>query len=183
MNCLSINIRGLVGGAKANWVKELRLVNKVGVIALQETKVENVVKSGLVGFWGNKNFDFAFVASVGLSGGLACLWDPKILKVDSVVKNRSFILLRGSMVGSGTPINLVNIYAPQSVVAKRQLWYELSDLIDPSVGQWVLVGDFNAVRSQEERKHSKFKMVCAENFNKFIFENGLLEFPMNGRKL
>ncbi|XP_022033004.1 uncharacterized protein LOC110934122 [Helianthus annuus] len=76
----------------------------------------------------------------------------------------------------------MNVYAPQNTVAKRQLWMELSDLITPSVSKWVVVGDFNAVRFQEERKKSKFKQVCADNFNKVIFDNDLLEYPMQGRK-
>ncbi|KAJ0501375.1 putative Endonuclease/exonuclease/phosphatase superfamily [Helianthus annuus] len=49
-------------------------------------------------------------------------------------------------------------------------------------GLWVLASDFNSVRSPDERKQSKFKPVCASNFNNFIFNNGLLEYPMQGRK-
>ncbi|MFS7926623.1 putative Endonuclease/exonuclease/phosphatase superfamily [Helianthus anomalus] len=62
------------------------------------------------------------------------------------------------------------------------MWSDLSSRINPSDGQWILAGDFNAVRSPEERKHSKYKPVCAENFNNFIYNNGLLEYPMQGRR-
>ncbi|KAJ0805636.1 putative RNA-directed DNA polymerase [Helianthus annuus] len=117
-----------------------------------------------------------------MSGGLIWMWDPNIFKVEDIIQNRSFLTVRGTLVGSGAQLNLMNVYAPQSVVAKRQLWEEISSQIESLEGKWVLAGDFNAVRSMDERKRSKFKAVCAENFNKLIFENGLLEFPMQGRK-
>ncbi|KAJ0805781.1 putative Endonuclease/exonuclease/phosphatase superfamily [Helianthus annuus] len=47
---------------------------------------------------------------------------------------------------------------------------------------WFLAGDFNAVRSADERKRSSFKPVCANNFNNFIFNNDLVEYPMQGKK-
>ncbi|XP_021990744.1 uncharacterized protein LOC110887361 [Helianthus annuus] len=90
--------------------------------------------------------------------------------------------MKGYVVGSGDPINLVNVYAPQSTAAKLSLWNELAGIIDPSVGLWVLSGDFNAVRSSDERKNSNFKPACAENFNNFIFSSDLHEYPMQGRK-
>ncbi|XP_022014065.1 uncharacterized protein LOC110913552 [Helianthus annuus] len=158
MNILSLNIRGIVGGAKASWVREVRVTNNIGAIALQESKMESLSKSGLIGYWGNNNFDFAYEASIGLSWGLIWMWDPRIIKIVTVVQNRNYLLIRGSMVGSGVPINLFNIYAPQSVSAKRQLWDNLSSLLSSSDGQWLLAGNFNAVRSQEERKHSNFKV-------------------------
>ncbi|XP_022019330.1 uncharacterized protein LOC110919364 [Helianthus annuus] len=182
MNILSLNIRGINGGAKALLVKELRMMNKIGVIALQESKLESVARANLAGFWGNNNFQFSFTASVGLAGGLIWLWDPSFIKVEDTVQNRSFLLIRGTLIGSGTSINLLNVYAPQSTVAKRQLWEEISVLINSYDGQWVLAGDFNVVRSLDERKHSKFKKACAENFNNFIFENGLREYPLQGRR-
>ncbi|XP_022040374.1 uncharacterized protein LOC110942919 [Helianthus annuus] len=182
MNLMSFNVRGVYGGAKASWIKEIRNSNKISVIALQETKVEVVPSSCVASFWGKGKFEYACSASVGLPGGLAWIWDPNVLKIESVVQNRCYLVIKGFVIGSGDPINLVNIYAPQNSAAKLQLWNEISSFIDPDVGKWVLAGDFNVVRSSDERKHSKFKPVCAENFNNFIFNNGLLEYPMQGRK-
>ncbi|XP_022031782.1 uncharacterized protein LOC110932834 [Helianthus annuus] len=182
MNFLSFNIRGIHGGAKASWIKSLRISNKISIIALQETKVESVSSACCASFWGKGNFESACAASVGLSGGLAWIWDPAVIKIETVVRNRYYLILKGFIAGDGNPINLVNIYAPQSTSAKLQLWNDISAIMDPDVGFWVLAGDFNAVRSSEERKNSSFKPVCAENFNNFIFSNGLLEYPLQGRK-
>ncbi|KAM0069892.1 putative RNA-directed DNA polymerase [Helianthus debilis subsp. tardiflorus] len=182
MNCLSLNVRGIVGGVKAAWIREIRKSHNISVIALQETKVEKVSNACIASIWGNKNFEAACVASIGLSGGLIWIWDPKVLKISSIIHNRSFLIIKGTVIGSGDPINLVNIYAPQSTAAKLILWNELSNHINSAEGMWFLAGDFNAVRSAEERKRSSFKPVCANNFNNFIFNNDLVEYPMQGKK-
>ncbi|KAF5760313.1 hypothetical protein HanXRQr2_Chr16g0752021 [Helianthus annuus] len=45
------------------------------------------------------------------------------------------------------------------------------------------MGDFNAVHCPEERLNTKFAPSCAYAFNLFIDDNGLLEYPMGGRKI
>ncbi|XP_022007960.1 uncharacterized protein LOC110907261 [Helianthus annuus] len=179
MNILSINIRGIAGAAKASWVKDIRIFNKVSAIALQESKVGSVRISDLMGFWENRDFEFSSSATVGLPGGLIWIWDPKILRIDFVVQERSILILRGKLAGGGDRVNLVNVYAPQSTSAKSQLWMDISACINPLEGKWIIAGDFNAVRNPDERKNTSFKRVCAENFNSFIFENGLLEVLPN----
>ncbi|KAM0044309.1 putative Endonuclease/exonuclease/phosphatase superfamily [Helianthus debilis subsp. tardiflorus] len=49
-------------------------------------------------------------------------------------------------------------------------------------GMWVIAGDFNAVRCQDEHKNSSFKSACARNFNEFIYDGDLLEYELKGRK-
>ncbi|XP_021986926.1 uncharacterized protein LOC110883502 [Helianthus annuus] len=176
MNILSFNVRGIRGGGKASWLKEIRKKNNIGSIALQETLAESVTMDVLDKFWGNRSFEYTCVDSIGHSGGIIWMWDPKVLKIDYVLKNMHFLLIRGSVVGSGNPINLLNIYAPQSTVAKRNLWAEISSVIDPAVGAWVLAGDFNAVRGggllaleiteKKLRKLDKF-LVCPEFFDRW----------------
>ncbi|XP_021986273.1 uncharacterized protein LOC110882597 [Helianthus annuus] len=182
MNFMSYNIRGILGEGKASQVREIRFANKISALALQETKVSMISNLAAFNFWGNRNCEHAFSASEGLSGGLVWIWDPKVFKANTVIQKRYYLVVKGIIVGCGEPINLVNIYAPQNTSAKLALWDELSSVIDQAIGKWVLVGDFNAVRSQEERRNSKFKPACSENFNNFIFNNGLLEYLMQGRK-
>ncbi|XP_035841287.1 uncharacterized protein LOC118488182 [Helianthus annuus] len=88
----------------------------------------------------------------------------------------------GTLAGSGLAFCIFNVYAPQSVVAKKSLWDELSLLISGWDGLCVVTGDFNVVRSREERRNCSFKLSCSSNFNNFIFDSGLLEYNMRGSK-
>ncbi|KAJ0454037.1 putative RNA-directed DNA polymerase [Helianthus annuus] len=177
------DINKLLGvSEKQRWVKELKLKHGIGFMALQESKRESISPADLAGFWGSRNFAFDSVDSAGYSGGLVCLWDVARFSVSSVVKNRNYLLIRGKLVGSDSVLNVLNVYAPQGVPAKKILWDELVQLISISDGFWVVLGDFNAVRFREEKKNCEFKVTCASNFNSFIFEAGLLEYNMRGRK-
>lgn len=45
----------------------------------------------------------------------------------------------------------------------------------------LLLGDFNVVRSPEERKNSYFCMRAARDFNDFIHESDLYEYTMGAK--
>ncbi|XP_022001404.1 uncharacterized protein LOC110898836 [Helianthus annuus] len=182
MNFLSFNVRGLGGEEKQGWVRSLRAKNGINFLALGESKKSSVTIGDISGFWGSGIFDFASVDSVGFSGGLVCLWDNSMFKQTSVSKNWNFLLIRGSIVGSGVVLNVLNVYAPQSVHAKKLLWDELAWVIAETDGFWVVTGDFNVVRHREEKRNCAFKQACANNFNSFIYEAGLVEYNMSGRK-
>ncbi|XP_021996145.1 uncharacterized protein LOC110893344 [Helianthus annuus] len=182
MNFLSFNVRGIGGMEKQRWVKNLKSKHGISFMAIQETKVSSVSSDAVAGFWGNRSFGFESVDSVGLSGGLLCIWDLSVFRLSSVVKNRNFLQITGQLTGSGLLLSFINVYAPQSVVAKKSLWDELSQVISAWDGLCVMTGDFNAVRFREERKNCSFKSTCASNFNNFIFDAGLFEYNMRGSK-
>ncbi|KAJ0427646.1 putative RNA-directed DNA polymerase [Helianthus annuus] len=110
------------------------------------------------------------------------MWDPSLLNCDEVIKDRFFLCVGGTLVASGTRINLVNVYAPNIPVARRVLWEELVSLRNSRQGLWVFMGDFNDVRSPEERFNSEYVASNAEAFNDFILAAALLEPNMGGAR-
>ncbi|XP_076891719.1 uncharacterized protein LOC143543237 [Bidens hawaiensis] len=116
----------------------------------------------------------------GRLGGLASLWDLAIFSVNSVVKNRNFLLTKGQV--KGLDEQLCNVYAPQGTANKKELWTQILSLKESYVGMWFLLGDFNSVRCPEERRNSGFNSVAARDFNSFIFDAALAEFDMKGGK-
>nr|GEZ29477.1 RNA-directed DNA polymerase, eukaryota [Tanacetum cinerariifolium] len=68
----------------------------------------------------------------------------------------------------------------QSNVLKRTLWSYISELISRWDGEALLLGDFNEVRSADERLGSEFDHSGARSFNRFISTSGLLEIKMEG---
>ncbi|XP_022031553.1 uncharacterized protein LOC110932535 [Helianthus annuus] len=182
MNFLSINVRGIGGSVKEGWIKSIKMVHKIDFLAVQETKLEDFTGFKIDNLWGNTSYCSEFVGSVGQSGGLLCIWDDGIFQASAVIKNLNFLYLGGLLKGSNESLNIVNVYAPQSVVAKKALWDEILALSVGVSGKWIILGDFNAVRDPSERKNSKFKVGCAKNFNEFINQAGLLEYEMKGKR-
>ena len=112
MNCLSINVRGLGGDNKAVWINRLKSVLGVSFIGLQETMSCNVDDGVVSRLWGGLGLEFEKVDSVGNSGGLLSMWDPKFLRKDRVLKGDNFLCVSGLLSDGLMRLNMVNVYAP-----------------------------------------------------------------------
>nr|GEY17098.1 hypothetical protein [Tanacetum cinerariifolium] len=97
-------------------------------------------------------------------------------------KGGSFLDVLDDMIKlpTSTKILIVAIYVPQSPVFKCTLWEYISGLIIRWNGETVVLGDFNEVRSEEERFGSFFNQSSARDFNCFISSSGLVDVKMEG---
>ncbi|GJS06654.1 hypothetical protein Tco_0363450 [Tanacetum coccineum] len=87
--------------AKKDWVKELCVNNKVNFMSLQETKIEIIELFNIKMCWGNFAFDYVYSSSIGYSGGILYVWDPRMFhKINSTVSDY-FVMIRGEWVPNG----------------------------------------------------------------------------------
>lgn len=93
---------------------------------------------------------------VGRSGGIISIWDPHVFVRSHTFSSRHFLAVSGHWLGFPGTTTLVNVYGPQSIQEKRKLWADLLDLKRSIDGTWVFLGDFNAVRYEQERLNSRF---------------------------
>lgn len=77
---------------------------------------------------------------------------------------------------------MVNIYAPQGVQPKKDLWLFLRGFMIRNPGNYLFFGDFNAVRNSDERRGSSFCQLTTDHFNEFIDDSELVDIPMGGFK-
>ncbi|XP_071688868.1 uncharacterized protein [Rutidosis leptorrhynchoides] len=124
---------------------------------------------------------YAFKKEIGNLGGILTVWDPNIFTANCVIEKDSFIAIKGLWKDVGTELILVNIYGPQTEIAKKKMWFDLSELLKYNNAMWVLLGDFNEVRFFTERKNTEFCERNAKYFNEFIKDNALLDLPLGGR--
>ncbi|GJT38914.1 RNA-directed DNA polymerase, eukaryota [Tanacetum coccineum] len=110
---MGYNMEGLAQKAKKDWVKELCNINKVNVLSLQETKMENIELFTIKSCWGNLNFDYVYSPSVGE-------WIP-----------------------TGKQTLIISIYAPQELSEKKMLWDYFINVIGNWKRDVVIMGDFN----------------------------------------
>ncbi|GJW12096.1 RNA-directed DNA polymerase, eukaryota [Tanacetum coccineum] len=87
---------GLGQSAKKQWIRELNTKNKINFVAIQETKLESINLFSIKDLWGNSFFDFSFSSSVGLSGGILCVWDPNSFVKDNATISDYFVAVRGT---------------------------------------------------------------------------------------
>ncbi|KAJ0549894.1 putative Endonuclease/exonuclease/phosphatase superfamily [Helianthus annuus] len=106
---------------------------------------------------------------------------PAFFNKTTTVRNQNFLQISGALQG-GEVMHFINIHAPQNLSKKQELWRVFSDQFGNMDELWVVMGNFNAVRSQEERLNTDFVLGCAEVLNEFIKDNGLMEYPMGDMK-
>ncbi|XP_071692041.1 uncharacterized protein [Rutidosis leptorrhynchoides] len=115
-----------------------------------------------------------------LSRSLQVLMDNDFTHQNSRTVNLSSLLnlLRP---GSSVHCFFINVYSPQDRGKKRHLWMFLSEFLSNNPGEHVLFGDFNAVRSSQERQGSEFCPLSSSDFNNFITASDLVDLPLGGR--
>ncbi|GJV04803.1 RNA-directed DNA polymerase, eukaryota [Tanacetum coccineum] len=161
-------------------IQELNSKHRVSFVALQETKMESIDLFSIKVLWGNFAFDYVLSPSMGFSGGILCAWDPSLFHKDNSTISDSFVALRGTWIPSATKILIISVYAPHDLNEKRMLWEFLGHLIDTWDSECVLLGDFNEVRSINERYGTVFNPHGANAFNNFISMTGLVDLPLEG---
>ncbi|GJS49220.1 RNA-directed DNA polymerase, eukaryota [Tanacetum coccineum] len=106
--------------------------------------------------------------------------EASIFRKDYATVSDNFIGIYGTWLPSNTKALFVAVYAPQSTSLKRVLWEYISSLIAHWKGETIVMGDFNEVRSEEERLGSWFNKSSARSFNHFISSSGLVDVKMEG---
>ncbi|GJW34120.1 RNA-directed DNA polymerase, eukaryota, reverse transcriptase zinc-binding domain protein [Tanacetum coccineum] len=88
-----------------------------------------------------------------------------------------FIAIMGKWLPNNKKLLIISVYAPQELAEKKMLWQYLNLVIDIWKGDVIVMGDFNEVRSEDERYGSVFNARGADAFNSFISTGGLISCP------
>jgi exonuclease III len=177
---LDWNVRGL------NYKdKRLAVYNKIeesncSMVCLQETKCHSFDHSFIRSFC-PKRFDrFVFSPSIGASGGIIVLWNSSIFSGEVLEIHRSAVRVKFSSAHNNEPWQLVCVYGPCSGPERDIFVQWLHDLDIPLHDNWLLLGDFNFMRSVENRNKPGADMNDIFLFNEIISHLGLIELPLKG---
>ncbi|KAD3640618.1 hypothetical protein E3N88_29841 [Mikania micrantha] len=122
------------------------------------------------------------VCANGHSGGLLCIWNNRVFIKEGVIKNLSYMIISGSMRNIEDQVNIVNIYASNDPVRRRNLLQKILLHKNSLHGFWILMGDFNEVGKEEKRLNSDFNATNARIFNDFIRDMEVHEYQLGGGK-
>nr|GEX55038.1 RNA-directed DNA polymerase, eukaryota, reverse transcriptase zinc-binding domain protein [Tanacetum cinerariifolium] len=98
------------------------------------------------------------------------MWDPAMFSKENIWCNDNYVI-----------VSLINIYGPQDPLAKATLWSSLLSFAQHHQGRYVLFGDLNEVRDEDEQFGTSFSKSGAQVFNKFVADSGLPEMMMDGK--
>jgi exonuclease III len=179
---LNWNVRGLNDPDK--WTLIFNKIRESGcqVICFQESKKEQVDLAFIKKIC-PMNFDsFAFVPSIGRSGGIITIWNSSVFSGVEVFQNRYALPVELHATKSEVYWTLTNIYAPCVDNEQFQFLQWIHNIHIPADENYMMVGDFNLIRSPQDRNRPGGNVNEMLLFNEAISQVGLLHIPLKGRK-
>ncbi|XP_058756965.1 uncharacterized protein LOC131630196 [Vicia villosa] len=179
----TLNIRGGGNALKRKRINSLISKSKADVFLIQETKIRELQDFVAKSFWCGGDIGFSFSNSSGRSGGILTLWKEKALEVIFSFKGEGYLGIK--FYKDNKFFYLLNVYSSCEASKKRILWRKILDLKDTwKDGEWIIGGDFNAVKDRSERKGrgAVSNSQDVSGFADFIVESRLVDVPCKGKK-
>ncbi|PWA77639.1 Endonuclease/exonuclease/phosphatase [Artemisia annua] len=152
----SLNANGVCTAPKKKRVRKLCFENKISFIGIQESKCSRDDHTFIHSLWGKNSCDYALKKRVGLSGGIIAIWNDLFKKNKIIDEEDGFLAIYGHWIKCGIDCLMVVVYAPQDINRKLGIWKRLTDLTLSFHGMCIILGDFNEVRSENERLGTSF---------------------------
>jgi len=152
MKLISWNIRGLNSPRKGRLLKNMLMQEKPNILFVQETKCSmSILEKIAAKVW--PGGQVTAVDAQGASGGLAILWDARLIQLSNIHANKNFIQAIFHLIGTNTHGHLTNVYFPQDTNLKAEILEHLSTLNSNRYHPlWIAGGDFNMIARMEEKQ-------------------------------
>ncbi|XP_073051688.1 uncharacterized protein [Primulina eburnea] len=169
MKLFSWNIRG--GGAvrRRQLVRTIIRHEKPDIVVLLETKREKIDRKFVASVWKSRFVEWVCLPSVGSSGGILVLWDPReIIVLNNLIGEFSVSIEIKQ--NEGITWWFSAIYGPVRPRLRENFWDELAGLKTLCGNNWCLGGDFNVVRNVGKKLNSQSVTTSMSCFDALVEE-------------
>ncbi|XP_028074520.1 uncharacterized protein LOC114276881 [Camellia sinensis] len=181
MKWLGWNIRGSGRTRKMRKIRKILGDRKMIWLYFKKQKKASFSCVDVKRLWPRDKMEFMVVDVEGRAEGLLCIRDLDVFQLSDCCNNRHFVLFAGTVFNS-FDCAVINVYAPNDLVRRSKLWEILVNLKARFTTHWCVGGDFNEIRTMDERVGCSRRERGMKNFNDFINRCELTELQMLGRK-
>ena len=147
---LSWNVRGVNDSDNRKVIKNLIRTNRVDLVCLQETKVQEMNFDMVHNLGVGRFLDWTAMNAEGSAGGILMFWDKRRMSMlDSMVGSFSVSCLIKMV--DGFRWAFTGVYGPVEKYHKETFWEELGSIKGLWEEPWCVGGDFNAILYPGER--------------------------------
>jgi len=181
---LSWNVRGLGDKSKCNNARLAIPQTTPTILFFQESKLQTIDCFKACSFLpATHASSFSFLASNGAySGGIVTAWDQSCLSLLSSSHTPHSLTTTLQSNFSSFILTVTNYYVPCSHSDKQAFLDDLIELQSSLSDAWVVLGDFNLIRSPDDRSNGNFNHQEAGWFNDAIEAMDLQELPLLDRR-
>ena len=182
MRVLSWNVRGLGKKARKRQVRDYIIKERIEIVGLQETMKQDFSDHDLHELAGGINFSWLWLPAKGKSGSILLGVNIDHLEVED--HEIRFFSIRATIRDrrSNFRWNFVTVYGPAHHDSSPIFLDKLDSLCSNSTLPILLGGDFNLIRSCDEKNFEHYNIPLMRNFNSFIGAHQLREVSRRGAK-
>lgn len=148
---LDWNVRGINSQIRWDDLRKKIDESNCNIICIQETKREQFDQNYLRNFCPGKFNQFAYVPSIGNSGGLIIIWVGSQFNGTVVYQHQFEITMKFSCNISREEWTVTNVYGPTTTEGRSLFTNWLLSLEPDEDELWMIVGDFNLIRGPSNR--------------------------------
>jgi exonuclease III len=175
------NVRGLNSRARRDVVREFILQQHVSVVCLVETKLD-VIRSSVACDLMGSSFDYVFLPSVGVAGGILIGWRRDLWSVQRQTMRRFSVTVDIQSLVSAQPTwSLATVYRPVDDELKAEFLEELREIHADCPTPLLLCGDFNLIYQAADKSNDRLNIRSMRRFRRVIDDLQLEELYLHGR--
>lgn len=176
----SWNVRGLGSPLKHRYIVNLLSLHKVSIATFLETKLNSIALSSLMRKkFGNWNFCHNIDPSP--TSRILVLWKSDRIDLEVLHTTEQAILCRVKCKITSILCHITFIYGLHSIVRRRPLWSFIDDIAKEISTPWLVVGDFNSIRSPSDKLYgTDVTAYEITDFNNCCFSAGLHDLKSIG---
>ena len=177
---LSWNVRGVNNTEKRKVIKQFIRDQRVDLVCLQETKVQNMNLRMARSLGAGRFSDWVSVDASGSAGGILLMWDKRILEVSETVYGIFTASCSFRNVEDGFQWIFTGVYGLVLANLKEDMWEELGSVRGLWAGPWCIGGDFNASISPSESNRGGRITQAMRCFACVLVDLGVRDLPLQG---
>ena len=175
------NVRGINSQHRWDEIRAKADESNCHIMCLQETKREHFDHNYIRKFCPRRINQFAYSPSVGNSGGIITLWNGNMFSGTVINISKFQLTIQFICKLSARVIYITNIYAPTTTDERDIFLNWLHDVDTSLMEHWIILGDFNLMRSPGNRNRPGGDFNNMLRFNSIIQHLDLEEIPLKGR--
>lgn len=151
------------------------------MICIQETKREDFDINYIKKFFNRSFSKFVFEPSIVAPGGLIVIWQGNNFESSLIDRDKHSLTIKFTSKESGQTFHLTNIYGPVIHSEKLEFIDWSRQINNTTFGDWIILGDFNLIKSLENRSRDGGNATEMLLFNDAIQYLDLVGIPFKGR--
>ena len=172
------NSRGLADLAKHRFLAELVKEEQINFIALSETGRVSFPHHVLKNLCAGHDFIWHTMAPHGRSRGMLLGVDLSVFDIGAIDEGDFYIKFTLRYKANDFKFNLYSVYGPAQIQNKSAFLVELANTCSKEPLPYIIGGDFNIMRSPEDKSSGDFDSKWPNLFNAMIESLDLKEIVM-----